>query len=96
MKIRACEDSIAYSNALAVIHGSKPSTNYTDMVLSHREMGVLSTISDDYRRGDVTNHYALLIFGGGHNFSKCVETWNEKHDFKFSLVIVTPVSYDHL
>ncbi len=63
------------------------------LVMTDREREVLRIIAQDHLSGAVTNHYSLIIFGGAHDFKESIKTWNATNSFKFSLIMVTPKSY---
>jgi len=63
------------------------------LVITDRERETLRIIAHDYTSGAITNHYSLIIFGGAHDFVESTKEWNATNSFKFSLITVTPKSY---
>jgi hypothetical protein len=97
LNVRVTEDTTAYMQGLKEMEKVKneevtimQSDEFQRLVLRNREQGVLRTIAADYANGAVTNRYALVIFGGMHDFTRSIQDWNSTNSFKFSLITVTP------
>jgi len=100
MEPRLTEDAKTLAHGFAEINkvGGATETNmaspeWNQLVMVNREREVLRIIANDHLSGDITNHYSLIIFGGAHDFAKSVRNWNATNSFKFSLITVTPKSY---
>jgi hypothetical protein len=99
MEPRVSEDATAHKQAIEEAERVKDgkdtfgSAEWNRKIMLDREQAILKTIAADYASGAVTNHYALLICGGMHDFTESIQNWNTTNLFKFSLVTVTPKSY---
>jgi len=103
MEPRLTEDAVTLARGFAEISKFQgawgtnvPSSEWAEwhrLVITDREHETLRIIAHDYTSGAVTNHYSLIIFGGAHDFRESIGAWNATNSFKFSLITVTPKSY---
>ena len=86
LKIRGA-DGYKHIEALEDLY-AHPTTASRAMRLDPREDEHLSRVAE------LGSANAVTVYGGAHDWSNNIKTWNQKHpDKKFSLIVVTPNEY---